>query len=710
MKTRLLAVAIEHETDIVLVRDRTRSVATLLGFDTQDQARITTAVSEIVRNAWDYGRGGRIEYWLAGDSPQILEIVVSDRGEGIAEIDAILSGTYRSATGMGLGILGARRLMNSFEIDTAPRRGTTVRMAKPLPRRATPVSRKDLGNLAQSLTAGQNVDPLGEIRRQNQEMLVQLDELHRHQQELTQVNQELQDTNRGVVALYAELDERADHLRRADELKSRFLSNMSHEFRTPLNSILALSRLLLSRADGALTGEQERQVQYIHKAAETLAALVDDLLDIAKVEAGKTVVAPTEFTATSLFGALRGMLRPLLVGDAVTLVVEDAADVPPLFTDEGKVSQILRNFVSNAIKFTERGEVRVWAQLEAESDCVVFAVRDTGIGIAAGEIDLIWQEFAQLNHPLQKKVKGTGLGLPLSRKLAELLGGKVSVESAPGEGSVFRLTLPRVYRMPGDGAEVDAEWTPEPDRVPVLAIEDDPADAFALERALAGSRYQPLIARSLAQARRALQRVAPVAVVLDIILVGEEGWRFLLEIKQHPATEDIPVVVLSATPEERKARSLGADDYLGKPVEPARLLQALDALTGEHSVTRVLIVDDEEVSRYLVRQLLPRGAFALSEASRGQDGLRRLHEDPPDVVLVDINMPGMDGFAFLDRLSRGEGVGRVPAVVLTSMRLTAEQRQRLQAAAQILPKSDLSPDTLAAAIRQALSAREAGLS
>jgi signal transduction histidine kinase/CheY-like chemotaxis protein len=707
MKARLLTVAIERETDIVVVRDRTRLVAKQLGFDTKDQTRITTAVSEIARNAWEYGRGGRIEYWLVGDGTQMIEIVVQDRGDGIRDIDAILDGSYRSATGMGLGILGARRLMNHFEIDTAPGRGTTVRLAKPLPRRTAPMTRKDLDLLARSLNATEGIDPLTEIRRQNQEILVQLDELHRNQQQLTQVNQELQDTNRGVVALYAELDERADHLRRADELKSRFLSNMSHEFRTPLNSILALSRLLLSRADGVLTGEQERQVQYIRKAAETLTELVNDLLDIAKVEAGKTVVAPIEFTATSLFGALRGMLRPLLVGDAVALVVEDAADVPALFTDEGKVSQILRNFVSNAIKFTERGEVRLWAQHEPENDCVVFAVRDTGIGIPPKDIDLIWQEFSQLNHPLQKRVKGTGLGLPLSKKLAELLGGKVSVESEPGQGSVFRLTLPRIYRAAGDGSEIEDAWTAEPGRVPVLTIEDNPADAFALERSLAGSRYQPLLVRNLAQARRALQRVAPVAVLLDIILVGEEGWRFLLEMKQHPATENIPVIVVSTTQEENKARSLGADDYLDKPVEPARLLQALDALTGERSVTRVLIVDDEEVSRYLVRQLLPRGAFQLSEASTGPEGLRHLRDDPPDVVLLDLNMPGMDGFAFLEGLSRE--VHRIPAVILTSMSLTAEQRQRLYRAARIISKSELSSDTLVAAIKQARSSREASL-
>ena len=231
-------------------------------------------------------------------------------------------------------------------------------LGKTLPRHAAHITPARLAHIMDTLAADGPADAMAEIGRQNQQILLQLEELRARQEDLQRVNQELQDTNRGVVALYAELDERADHLRRADELKSKFLSHMSHEFRTPLNSMLALSRLLLAHSDGPLTAEQETQVRFIRKAAENLTELVDDLLDLAKVEAGKTVVVPSPFTAASLFGALRGMLRPLLIGDAVALAFDDPQDVPPLDTDEGKVSQILRNFISNAIKFTEQGEVR----------------------------------------------------------------------------------------------------------------------------------------------------------------------------------------------------------------------------------------------------------------------------------------------------------------------------------------------------------------
>ena len=706
MSARLLAIALEQERDIVLARQRTRQIAGLLGFDPQDQTRITTAVSEIVRNALEYGKGGRIEYRLAGDVPlESLEIVVRDNGPGIANVEDILSGLHRSTTGMGIGVLGARRLMDEFDVDTARGRGTTVTMAKRLPR-GTIISRDRLAKIGDALAQEEQLDPLAEIRRQNREMLQQLDELNKRQLELNILNEELQDTNRGVVALYAELNDRADHLRQADELKSRFLSNMSHEFRTPLNSILALTRLLLSRNDGDLTPEQTKQVQFVHKAAESLTELVNDLLDLAKVEAGRTVVAPVEFTATDLFSTLRGMLRPLLVGDAVALLFDPPdAEMPPLCTDESKVSQILRNFISNALKFTEHGEVRIGVSFDAASDTVTFSVRDTGIGIAEADIEIIWQEFGQVANPMQSRVKGTGLGLPLSKKLAELLGGSVAVESAPGAGSCFSLTVPRLFPHSGDFA--DPVWMADPARTPILAVDDDPAALLAYERILAGTRYQLVAARSTAQAKRLLERLKPAAIVLDIMLEGEEAWRLLIDTKHGQATHDIPFLVVTNTGDERKARNLGADAFLDKPINPTRLVQTLDDLTGTRTITKILLIDDEEISRYLVRQLLPRGAFYLHEAADALAGLDLARKENPDVIILDLNMQPIDGFSFLDLLCNGEKNDHPPVVVLTSLIPDDKQKLRLAAAAEIMSKSELTSGTLVTAVRRAIETREA---
>ncbi|HEX3885486.1 MAG TPA: ATP-binding protein [Stellaceae bacterium] len=702
MNLRLLTLALKADTDMVLARKRTRRLAELIGFDPQEQTRITTAVSEIARNALEHADGGSIEFRLSGTTAQQnFEITIADRGGGIKRLGGVLDGSVRSETGMGVGLIGARRLMDEFAIDSVPGIGTTVRLAKHLPRRTPSLDGAAVKRITQELAADVPPNPIEEIQRQNQEMLLQLGELQTRQEDLSRLNQELQETNRGVVALYAELDDRADHLRRADELKSRFLSNMSHEFRTPLNSILALSRLLLGRVDGDLSAEQEKQVQFIRRAAESLTELVNDLLDLAKVAAGKIVVSSSQFDASGLFATLRGMLRPLLVGDGVALVFEEPSDIPPLVTDEPKLSQILRNFISNAIKFTERGEVRIWAVHDPDADTVTFSVKDTGIGIADSDHEVIFQEFGQVANPIQRRVKGTGLGLPLSKQLAELLGGGVGLQSAPGQGSVFFVTIPRIRRRTIEPVDQLLNWQVEPGRVPILILEDDSADAFTFERIFAPSSYQPFIVRTIDQARRALEQLRPAAVLLDALLEGDESWRFLIELRQREATANIPIAMISSTGDERKAINLGADEYLGKPVDADQLVRLLDRMTGRSSVTRVLLVDDEEVSRYLVRQLLPRGLYDIREAATGMEGLAQIRDNRPDIVLFDLNMPGMDGYQFLDRL---DTEGSVPAIVLTSMILDREQRVRLGRAANIVSKSDLSSPMLTAAIGGALTA------
>src|SRR5581483_7128016 len=260
---------------------------------------------------------------------------------------------YVSSTGLGIGLVGTQRLMDDFHIDSAPGKGTHVQVAKKLSPRQH-LSESQLREVQQKLKSARAREPLVELEAQNRDLLAALEQLRVRTAELDHLNKELDDTNRGVVALYAELDERADFLQRTSELKSRFLSNMSHEFRTPLNSIISLSQLLLDRVDGELSEEQEKQVVYIRRSADTLLELVTDLLDLAKIEAGKVTVRPNAFKVSALFGALRGMLRPLLTNPSVSLIFEEGPELE-LYTDESKVSQILRNFISNALKFTQQG-------------------------------------------------------------------------------------------------------------------------------------------------------------------------------------------------------------------------------------------------------------------------------------------------------------------------------------------------------------------
>jgi signal transduction histidine kinase/CheY-like chemotaxis protein len=701
---RLLTVRIRQEQDVVAARQRARQLGRLLGFEEQDQVRIATSVSELARNVYNYAREGEVEFSIEGDTPpQVLAVRVLDRGPGIADVPLILSGRYRSTTGMGLGILGARRLMDRFEITSKAGQGTAITIKKLLPTGSRFLAARDIGALSESLAREGLQNPLNEVQQQNQELLHVLEDLRRRQEELVQLNRELEDTNRGVVALYAELDEKAEHLRRADEMKSRFLSNMSHEFRTPLNSILAISKLLQDHTDGDLTPEQEKQVGFVRKAAQDLTELVNDLLDLAKVEAGKTVVRPVEFEVKNLFGALRGMLRPLLVTEAVRLVFEDG-DLPEMYSDEAKISQILRNFISNALKFTERGEIRVSAALADDERTIVFSVADTGIGIAPEDRERIFSEFGQVENRLQRQFKGTGLGLALSRKLAELLGGGITVESEVGRGSTFHLSVPLLYAglvpaehlAPSTAAELD------PSRVPILVVEDSTESLHVYDRLLRGTPFQVVPARTIKEAEHRRASLPVRAVVLDVQLAGEDTWAYLARLKGKE-TEDLPVLVVTSTDDRRKAESLGADAYAAKPVERAWLVQQLRALTGV-KLARAVIIDDEEAPRYALRAALAPLGFEVSEFGQPEEALRQVTARPPDVLFMDLVMPGLNGLALLERLRQDPHTRTLPTVLITSKVMVAAERDAAaRLGATVLSKDILGGPQAAADIRQGLA-------
>jgi signal transduction histidine kinase len=266
-------------------------------------------------------------------------------------------------------------------------------------------------------------------------------QLRAREGEVAALREELEETNRGVVALYAELDDKAAELNEAVELKGRFLSYMSHEFRTPLSAVMSMSEILLQRLDGPLTDEQARQVQFIRSAVRELNEMVDDLLDLAKVDAGRVAISADWFETVDLFAALRGMFKPILANSEVTLVFQEFESVPKLYTDDRKLAQILRNFISNALKFTKHGSVRVAARL-LDGERIEFSVEDTGVGISAEHLPTLFNDFVQLDTRLQRRLRGTGLGLSLSRKLAELLGGRVGAESELGKGSRFWVAIP----------------------------------------------------------------------------------------------------------------------------------------------------------------------------------------------------------------------------------------------------------------------------
>ncbi|KFA91589.1 hybrid sensor histidine kinase/response regulator [Archangium violaceum] len=550
----------------------------------------------------------------------------------------------------------------------------------------------------------QVTETLSELSALHRETERQQRELKRRADELARINRELEESNRGVRTLHAELDEKTESLVRAAEIKSRVVANVSHEFRTPLHSILGLARLLLNPANGSLTPEQQKQVQFIRSSGEALFELVNDLLDLSKMESGKATLRPMKFGAGDFLGALRGMMRPLVPGDSpVELRFEEPPADLELETDEAKVSQVLRNLVSNALKFTEKGHVTVSARHGPE-DTVCFQVSDTGIGIAPEHHAHIFEEFTQVESPLQKQVKGTGLGLALSRRLAEFLGGSLTVQSTPGRGSTFTFIVPRVHPEVKEMVGLtERSQHLEPGRAPVMVLEDDRQTLFLYEKYLSRSGFQVLPVRTVEDARRTLQRVRPAAMVMDVMLEGETSWSFLSELKSNEATRDIPILVVTLMDREQKARALGADEFWLKPVGEEQLLRKLAEMARSGPVQKLLIIDDDEVHRYLLRQLLKDTPYLLDEAGTGPEGIRLAREKTPDLIFLDFVLPDMTAFDVLDELKADPRTRDIPVILHTSRQLQEEERKRLEkGTSTILAKHKLSREVAITRIRDAL--------
>ncbi len=702
-RTRILVLKIASEPDVVLARQRARQIAGALSFDPLDQTRIATAVSEIARNAYQYAGGGTVEYAVEGQNPTLFEVRIQDQGPGITERARRGRGDW-STGGLGIGISGSRALMDRFEIESVPGK-TTILLGKYLPHAAPPVTNSLLNKLSGELTAARDGGALQEALQQNHELLQALEDLCARQSEIEQLNAELDDTNRGVMALYSELEEKAEYLRRINDQKSRFFSNMSHEFRTPLNAILSLSRLLLDRIDGELTPEQEKQVTFIRRSAEGLSELVNDLLDMAKAEAGKITIRPSDFSVDSLFGTVRGMLRPIISPGRVELSFEDPAGISNLHTDEGKLSQILRNFISNALKFTVEGSVRVTASM-GPADTVVFSVIDTGIGIAPEQQERVFEEFAQVEGPMQHRFRGTGLGLPLSKKLAELLGGTVSLHSEPGKGSTFTVRVPRIYSGPAAVAYVpESGWQIDPTRTPVLIVESDPETLFTYETMLRGTGFQGIPARSIQDARRAIRDVHPAVVVVAHLEGASTAADLVRDFKADARYRATPILAVSPPEFHEMLRLSGVDGFLKGHSDREGFIKQLQRVTQRTRDDVILAIDDDPVARYLMKRLLSDTRYEYVEATGGREGLRIARIEKPQVVLLDLSMPDMSGAEVLTEFHNDDELRDVPVLIVTGLPLSDDERDELSGrSAGILSKQALSREALVNAIREVLEA------
>jgi signal transduction histidine kinase len=538
---------IRSSNDILRARQRVREGAAQLGFDHFEQVQIATGISEVGREITASG-GGELAAWISETRPRRLVIGAT----GVASDDG-------PTAAVAPGIAAAHRLLGPPIDQDSP--GWDRTFSRLLPKSAPAGLSWAVPNAT--------TDPFQELQRQDAELLALIEKVRVRESELEDLNRELEETNRGVLALYAELDEKAESAREASNERSRFLSNVTHELRTPLSSILALCRLLLAQNDASLANDQVKQIGYIEKSAQDLLDFVSDLLDLAKVEAGKIAVRSAPFEVDEVFAALRGMFRPLSL-DATFPIVFESTHVPTMVTDEYKISQILRNLISNALKFTESGEIRVSAVHDPERDEVTFSVADTGIGIDADDLDSIFDEFVQVDTRRGRRERSSGLGLPLSRSLAELMGGSLTVMSQPGVGSTFTLRVPRTY------GHVATRPTSDSLNGYVLVVDDDPISRYVVKEQLERRGWRVVEATDGDIGLRLAREGDCRAIVSDLAMPGMSGYELLDRLGEDPATAHIPVVI-------RTSRQLTDSD--------ARSLARAAAVFSKDDNTMQLVVD-----------------------------------------------------------------------------------------------------------------------
>jgi signal transduction histidine kinase len=576
----ILRTGIRIEHDVFVVRQRGREIARLLGMERQDQVRVATSLSEV----------GRLMLADAGGAEVVMAVEQGPRAAlrvdlaGTAPVPEDVFDRLREP------LAPVQRLMEGVDVSHDADSRIIVRMRRALPITGAPVTRESIDRLRVELAHTGPTTPFDELTEQNHQLLVTLEEIQRQRDELLRLNaeleetnrgvmalynelsDELEETNRGVVALYAELDERTAQLREASEAKSRFLANVSHELRAPVTAIMGLARLLIDPGSDPLTGDQRHQVDLLSSSASDLLSLVNELLDLAKAESGRLEPQFAEVDLRALFGQLRGTLRAIATRPEVALVVTEPA-VAVLTTDESMLTQILRNLLTNALKFTEEGEVRLSVAAGDNPSTVRLAVADTGIGIPADERERVFEEFYQVPGAQQAKVRGTGLGLPYARRLATLLGGSLTLASTPGEGSVFTVTLP--VRPPVPAApEPAAPAEPAHDlgQAPlrrVLVVDDDEAFRLLARRAMHGVADEIEEAGDGLRALTLITRQRPDLILLDLRMPEVDGVGVLEILASDEALRDIPVVVVTTDP----------------PQDAPPALRHARAVVGKHELT-----------------------------------------------------------------------------------------------------------------------------
>ncbi|UPU34272.1 response regulator [Geomonas paludis] len=534
--------------------------------------------------------------------------------------------------------------------------------------------RVPLGSAFSRVVAGEDVRRLAsELAVKNAELVQQSEELVQQSTELAQQSDEL--ARRNQV-----LDQQKQLLEEATRLKSEFLSNMSHELRTPLNSVLALSRVLAVQAAPRLSEEERGYLGIIERNGKHLLSLINDILDLAKIESGRQDLFIESVNPAKLAGEVVDSLAVLAREKGIALSLSAPEALPRMRIDAKKLRQMLQNLVGNAVKFTSQGSVTL--RLEACGQEIRFEVKDTGIGIAPQYLETIFQEFRQADGSTSRSYEGTGLGLAIVKKSALLLGGDVEVASELGRGSVFTLRLPLECALApepvtGAAAAPEQEWRPpQATGRSVLVVDDDPEAVSLITTHLGQAGFGTLSALNGRDALRLARANRPFAITLDIMMPEMDGWEVMRELKEHPDTADIPVMIISLSEDRATGIALGAVGVISKPVGKDELMEAFARLTGA-GCRLVLVVDDNDYDRCFLATLFKEKGLDVLLAESGPEALDLAVSDHPDLITLDLLMPGMGGAEVLDRLRSNACTADIPVVVITSKELSHAELQRL---------------------------------
>lgn len=464
-----------------------------------------------------------------------------------------------------------------------------------------------------------------------------------------------------------------EEMKQLDIIKSQFLANMSHELRTPLNSIIGFSRVILKGIDGPITEQQQQDLSAIYNSGQHLLGLINNILDLSKIEAGKMELTPEELNVADAIASVVSTSAGLVRDRPIKLIQEVENGLPTVRADPMRLRQVLLNLISNAAKFTEEGSITISASLHTPSTGVpevMVSVTDTGPGIALEDQKKLFQAFSQVDSSATRKTGGTGLGLSICKRLVELHGGKISVHSAPGKGSTFYFTIPLFKTLLPENNEGE-EHT-------ILCIDDDAQIISLYERYLKPQGYRVIGATNAITAREIAQRIKPYAITLDIMMPEVDGWSVLKELKANPETRNIPVIICSIVEEEEKGFSLGAADYLVKPISGEDLLGSLHLLNGDGSIKKILIIDDSPDDLRLMEKIInENGGYHVLTAQGGERGWETLLEKHPHAIILDLFMPDMNGFTILERLRTTPELRDLPVIVVTGAELDAEQKKQL---------------------------------